>query len=208
LPKKLSRVKNDTAAGPDGIRKNNVTAREIIRLLFNVILVVGEQPQNWGINRTTLTAKDDKGPNKVENYRPITIGSILSRLFCGILHDSIKTRVTFTPRQKGFMDEPGCFNSIHILNEIIKHAKSRSSIAAVFLDVSKAFDTIPDDAIPDALRRKGLPEPLVRLVGNSYRNMHTVIKHGTNAIPIRIQGGLNKETPCHRLSLTPSSNHF
>jgi hypothetical protein len=155
ITNKLSRIKTDTAAGPDGTRKNNInqaTSKEIIRLLFNTILICGEPPNNWNMNRTTLILKD---PNKIENYRPITIGPILCRLFWSILNDRIKKSIKFTSRQKGFLEESGCFNNIHILNEIIKHAKSRSSIAAVLLDVSKAFDTIPPGAIPDALRRKG-----------------------------------------------------
>jgi hypothetical protein len=188
---KLSPMKKDTAAGLDGIWKNDnhEIAKEIIRLLFNLILICGQQPKSWSINRTTLILKDGKDSHKIENYRPITIGSILCRLFWGILNDRIKRIVKFTPRQKGFMDEPGCFNNIHTLNEIIRHAKSRSSIVAVLLDISKAFDTIPHEVIPDALRRKGLLEQLVQLVRNSYMNMYTIIKQGKNEIPIRIRRG-------------------
>jgi hypothetical protein len=65
----------------------------------------------------------------------------------------------------------------------------------VFLDVSKAFDTIPHEVIPDALRRKGLPEPLVRLVRNSYSHMHTIIKRGTNEIPISLKRGVKQGDP-------------
>jgi hypothetical protein len=49
IAKTLTRIKKDTAAGPDGIRKNNtnnVAAREIIQLLFNLILITGEQPKS------------------------------------------------------------------------------------------------------------------------------------------------------------------
>jgi len=63
------------------------------------------------------------------------------------------------------------------------------NLAAVYLDMSKAVDTIAHEAIPDALRRKGLPEPVVRLVTDSYTNMQTVIKQGTIEIPITIQRG-------------------
>jgi hypothetical protein len=93
------------------------------------------------------------------------------------------------------MSEPRCFHNIHILNEIIRHAKAKSSIAPVFLDISKAFDTIPHEAISDAVRRKGLPEPLVRLVRSSYSHRHTIIKHGTNEVPIAIKRGVKQGDP-------------
>jgi hypothetical protein len=66
---------------------------------------------------------------------------------------------------------------------------------AVFLDISKAFDTIPHAVIPDAVRRKGLPEHFIRLVNNSYKSMNTTIKQGKNEIPITIRRGVKQGDP-------------
>jgi len=111
--RRLARLNKNTAPGLDGIRKialQNESSKEILRLFINLILVAGLQPTNWYTNRTTLIGKDGKDLNKVWNYRPITIASILSRLFWGVVHDRIKVHINFTPRQKGFMSESGCFN--------------------------------------------------------------------------------------------------
>jgi hypothetical protein len=61
----------------------------------------------------------------------------------------------FTTSQKGFVDEAGCFNNVHILNETLKLGKKRSGLVAVQLDISKAFDTVSHEAIGHALKRKG-----------------------------------------------------
>jgi hypothetical protein len=198
ITRRLARLTKNTAPGLDGIQKialQNESAKEIMRLFFNLILVTGLQPTKWHTNQTTLIGKDGKDLNKVGNYRPITIASVLSRLFWGVIHDRIKVHIKFTPWQKGFMSESGCFNNIHILNEIIRHAKTKNNIVAIFLDVSKAFDTIPHEVIPAALVRKGLPEPLVRLIMNSYSNMHTVIGYSNEEIPVSILRGVKQGDP-------------
>jgi hypothetical protein len=81
--------------------------------------------------------------------------------------------IKFSPRQKGFVNESGCFN-----NEIISIAKQKNGMVAIQLDVSKAFNTLPHAATGDTLRRKGIPEFLVKLIINSYRNIRTIIKQG------------------------------
>jgi hypothetical protein len=78
----------------------------------------------------------------------------------------------------------------------------------MLLDVSKTFATIPHAVIPDALRRKGLPEHFIRLVNNSYKSMRTTIKQGNNEYRSQFEEGLNKETLCPLLSLIVSLNHY
>jgi hypothetical protein len=84
------------------------------------------------------------------------------------------------------MSESGCFKNVHILNEIIRHAKTKNNIVAIFLDVSKAFYTIPHEAIPTSLARKGLQERQVRLITNSYSNMQIFIGYNSEEIQVSI----------------------
>jgi RNA-binding protein YlmH len=54
---------------------------------------------------------------------------------------------------------------------------------AVRLDVAKAFDTIPHRVMSGALRRKGIPETMMGLIENSYRDIHTTITQGSGKCP-------------------------
>lgn len=58
----------------------------------------------------------------------------------------------FSPRQKGFIKEAGCYN-VQVFNGLIKMAKRKDGMTAVQLDIAKAFDTIPHRVIGDALRK-------------------------------------------------------
>jgi hypothetical protein len=43
-----------------------------------------------------------------------------------IIDQKLRAHVQFSPRQKGFMNEPGCFNNVHILNELLNISKKRA----------------------------------------------------------------------------------
>jgi hypothetical protein len=139
-------LKAGTAPGPDELRKPHLhtkEAKEILHYLFNILLASSLTPTEWKMNRTTLIPKPGKDLNKAENFRLIIIGSILSRIFWGIIDQRLREQTTFSPRQKGFVHESGCFNNIHIFNELLYKAKRSSGLVAIQLDISKAFDTIP-----------------------------------------------------------------
>lgn len=198
IHKRITRIKASVAAGPDGLRKQDISrmaARELLWLWFNIVMVRGYQPAAWRKNRTTLLPKNGQDLSQVTNYRPITISSILARLYWGIVDQKLRRSVRMNPRQKGFTSEAGCFNNVHILSELLRHSKITEGLVAVQLDVSKAFDTVPHEIIGEALRRKGLPELVVQLVEDSYRNVETVVKNGEEEIQINIQRGVKQGNP-------------
>jgi hypothetical protein len=195
---RILRMKRNTAAGPDGITRAKVTrpeVQEILRLFYSLITACSLQPQQWNEHRTTLLLKEGKDPARAENYRPVTIGSILSRLYWGLIDMKLRAQTSFTPRQKGFVSEAGCFNDVHILNEIMKLAKTRTGLVAIQLDISKAFDMIPHQAINDALTRKGIPKYVANMISRSYNGIQTVITGGTEEVQIKIRRGVKQGDP-------------
>ncbi|CAH2020912.1 unnamed protein product [Acanthoscelides obtectus] len=63
----------------------------------------------------------------------------MSRIYFGIIDSKLRAKARFSPRQKGFMNESGCFNNIHILNELLRHSKAKNGLVVTQLDVSKAL---------------------------------------------------------------------
>jgi hypothetical protein len=196
--KRLSRIKMSAAPGLDGIKKARLIGTNKTRMLagvFNLILASGPLPDSWRHNRTTLIPKEGKDYSQAANYRPITIGSLLSRLFWGIIDQRLREVVKISPRQKGFVAEAGCFANTQLLDEIISRMKSSDGGVGKQLDISKAFDTIPHLAIGHALKRKGLPGPIVELVKSSYVGIHTCIAHQKGGIDITLQRGVKQGDP-------------
>jgi len=81
-----------------------------------------------------------------------------------------------------------------VFSELFRHAK-QAGLVTVQLDVSKAFDTIPHEAIGAALRKKGLPEFVVRLVEDSYKRVSTSIRNRGDNIDITIKRGVKQGDP-------------
>jgi hypothetical protein len=195
---RIKNFKKDTAAGPDGVLKKHIDSPEIqetLRMLFCLLTACGMQASAWKENRTILIPKEGKDPSKAENHRPITIGSLLSRLYWGIIDQKLKTHISFSPRQKGFVKEAGCFNDIQILNEVIRSAKKEKGLVAVQLDISKTFDTVPHEAIGKALRRKGIPSHICQFITNSYENIVTEIKLREKSIKVEVKRGVKQGDP-------------
>lgn len=196
--KRLARIKLESAAGPDKIKKGQLLhgdTIEILRKFYNLVLINGRLPTSWRENRTTLLRKEGTDPKDAKSYRPITISSILSRLYWGIIDQKIRAKVVQTPRQKGFTAENGCYNNVHILNEVLRHAKIHNGLVVVQLDVSKAFDTVPHEIIGAALRKKGLPKYLVNHIEDSYKDVHTIINCGKEEVAMNLQRGVKQGDP-------------
>jgi len=78
-----------------------------------------------------LNPKQGKDGSRVENYRPLTIGSLICSTYWGIVDRKLREVIFFSPRQKGFVHETGCFNNVHILNETIRAAKRKNGLVAI-----------------------------------------------------------------------------
>jgi DNA-binding ferritin-like protein len=77
----------------------------------------------------------------------------------------------------------------------MKLAKKKSGLVAVQLDISKAFDTVPHQAIEDALTKKGIPQYIAKLTRGSYKEVNTIISAGTTEVKVDIRRGVKQCDP-------------
>ena len=134
----LKELKRNTAAGIDGIRTpdlrklptGHVTA--IMNHWWEWIL-----PEKSEECRTTLLLKKDKELEKVGNWRPITVGNLLMRVYAKLWDKRLRQHVTLDERQKGFVPVNGCYENVKILQEIVKQQrKRRREYNLVFIDLA------------------------------------------------------------------------
>ena len=60
-------------------------APEVLANVFNLVMATGFFPSQWKVHKTVMLPKHCGNSRQVGNWIPITIGSIISRLYIGIL---------------------------------------------------------------------------------------------------------------------------
>ena len=121
--KLLSQLDIRKSMGPDGIspRILKETSHEvalILTFIFNQSLSSGVVPQDW--RSANIFAMHKKGPKDLaENYRPISLTSICSKVQEHIVYSSISNFLDdnqiLTPRQHGFQSRHSCETSWTII---------------------------------------------------------------------------------------------
>jgi hypothetical protein len=84
IKERLNHTRQNTVSVPDGVERKRISGldvKEVLQILFNIILVSKIEPKAWNTNRTILINKQGKARSRVENYRPITISSLVCRTF-------------------------------------------------------------------------------------------------------------------------------
>lgn len=177
----IENTRRDTAVGPDHVSLDQIRgiAKKELWCAFNIWLGLRKIPQLLKINRTALLPKGNEGLENIKNWRPITIASLLIRLYNKILTRRMQSVFRINDKQTGFKPINGVGQNTSLLHNLLRHARTnKNSIFVCLLDVSKAFDSVPHDSIKRALRRNGCPTALIDLISDQYENIYTRITYG------------------------------
>lgn len=169
--------KLSTSPGIDGITSRQLRAVPVPILLriFLLFQVCGKLPERLLMSKTTLIPKKDNAVNP-EDYRPITIQSILTRTFNKILASRIIRLIKFDKRQRAFLPTDGCAANILELDLILKyHRKHLKPLFMASMDIAKAFDSISHKTLRETLIVMGLPAEMSEYLVDSYKRSKTMI---------------------------------
>ena len=176
----------DGAPGPDRRKKADLLNLSAVSLAcrFNTWLITGIAPESF---RHGITVMIPKSSDSVESkqFRPITMGPILCRLYHRILAERIESCYQISERQKAFRRGDGIADNTHILRCVLADRQERCQpFSLAFLDISKAFDSVSHDSIFLAAATAGIPGPLVEYLRSLYAGSCT---------RLRVSGELSQE---------------
>ena len=124
---------------------------------------------------------DVHGPGK---YRGITLLSQVLKLLERVLDARIRRRVEgdFGEEQQGFTKGRGTADGMYVLRQMVeKRLEVHGSVALGFVDLEKAFDTVPREMVMATLRWMGIPEAEVRMVEGTYKKTTARVVVGEGA---------------------------
>lgn len=184
--KSLSKKK---APGIDGIRLIDIVnlgqkVTAAIAQLINASVKKGVYPKELKIGIVRPIHK--KGSrHKYDNYRPITILPTIDKIFEKFISKQIyryyDSNKVITDEQYGF--RPGK-NTTQLLSKltdkIYDHLNNKKQVLVVFIDYSKAFDSLRHDLLIDRLEDCGVRGPLLNWCKDYLMNRAYAVKVGND----------------------------
>ena len=142
-------------------------------------------PNEWKVGRIVPVHKGGSILD-IENYRPVCVLPNFSKVFERILYEQMLDHLTknklFYHRQHGFRRGHSSATCITELNNYVASSLDKNlSVAAVFIDLSKAFDIISHDLLLHKLHHQFKFSNSSLLLLKSYLSNRTQFVNVCNA---------------------------
>nr|CAD2168049.1 unnamed protein product [Meloidogyne enterolobii] len=183
ISKILMKLPAINSTSPDGIpylllKRCHKTVAHVITEIFRIILDSGTIPDIW---KTSYIIPIYKNGEKyiTNNYRPISITCTLCRVFERILAMKIKhflyANGILSSEQFGFLEGRSTTTQLlTMLDDFYTQLQDNKSIDVIYIDFSKAFDSVPIEILLRKLSNIGITGKIYQfikefLTGRSFR---------------------------------------
>ena len=175
----ISKLKNNLSSGPDGLppllyKQLKHCLAEPLSLAFTQLLSVSEVPDDW--KRAVITPVFKKGAvSDVSNYRPISLtcvaSKIMERIISRQIFDHLVVNNILNAEQHGFFRcKSTCTNLLETLNDWTFSVQFKNSVSVVYIDFSKAFDSVTHSKLFAKLTACGISDCLLHWIENFLCN--------------------------------------
>jgi len=119
---------------------------EPLSIIFERSCRTGQLPEDWRKSRVTPVFKKGKKED-AGNYRPVSLTSILGKmmeqLILEVISKQVEEKKLIRSSQHGFTKGKSCLtNLIAFYDDMTGWVDERTAVDVVYLDFSKAFDTV------------------------------------------------------------------
>ena len=173
----LRSLSRGRAPGPDSITTEMLKGSPYILKLFlldhsNHCVATSSTSDSWALSEVVMLVKKIQNDTRdLSNYHPISLTNSMCKIFASLMQKRLShhfdDRIRST--QFGFRAKCSTTQPIHIMRRILEvFERQQNSLHLLFLDWSKAFDSVSFQAIESALLHFGVPTTLVKSILSLY----------------------------------------
>ena len=184
--KQINKLNIKKATGCDGISPKIMKLAQPmivtpIKTLINKSIESSVFPDKLKQAQVTPLYKKNNNLDK-SNYRPVSVLPCISKIYERAIHDQLMEFLEnhFDPLLSAFRSGFGCQTALlKIIEEWKKALDNNLHIAAILMDLSKAFDCLPHNLLLLKLKAYGLNESSLKLMNSYLENRQQCIKLGS-----------------------------
>ena len=169
-----------SAPGPDGMSYSFIRFSGDILLchclrLFKFFLSAGDIPEVWRIATVFPIYKGKGSKAQCCNYRPISLTPVLCKIMERLVKQSLMTYLLsnnlLKDSQHGFLPGRSTLTCLLSYLESVTHfLDSNQCIDVVYLDLAKAFDSVPHQCLLSKLQSYGIVNPVLAWIAAFLRD--------------------------------------
>ena len=161
----LTSLNGSKSPGPDAIHPRILKECATIiahplSLIFKSSLASSELPTQWKLANVTPVFKKGNKHSR-ENYRPISLTSIVCRLMEKLLKnaivDHLEKNSLFSNNQWGFRGKRSCASQLlKVFEEVTAYIEEDHCVDIIYFDFAKAFDSVPHERLLRKIESYGI----------------------------------------------------
>ena len=179
------KLKNGKAGGATGVLPEMVKAGCSEDYFLNMMLDLVQT--SWKENRVPKDWSDvvllpipKKGElHKCDNWRGIALLDVVGKVIVRIIQERLQklAEEELPESQCGFRKGRSCSDVVFTVRQLVEKSwEHRSKSFLVFIDLKKAYDSVPRVALWQALGKLGVPDNLVELIRSFHCDMQAQIR--------------------------------
>ncbi len=197
----IKKMKNNKAAGPDGIPAEVLKkgGPDLLKHIHALFLKIWEEEEIPAQLRDALIVSIYKKGDKADcgNYRGISLLSTIGKALARVLANRLTplSESILPESQSGFHPNRGTTDMIFTTRQLQEKCREQNlSLYMAFIDLTKAFDSVNRQTLWLVLAKIGCPEKYIRILRLLHDNMSATVLSGSGdeTEPFRVDTGVKQ----------------
>ena len=181
----VTKLKNYKAAGHDGVVAEYLKFADMMMIrslhqLIELVWVSEQVPDDWRLGVVRPIPKPGR-PVSLENLRPITLLTVLYKVFSIVLHHRLQGWCVLNniilPEQAGFLPNHSCQDQVFTLLYLVRERQGKP-LYCCFVDITKAYDSIWREGLWSCLWAEGVRGKMLRILRLLYLHTPNFLRFG------------------------------